>query len=62
MPPKRAPVKAVQWFWWNDNEWVAYSAEQNEALERGRAVRGRTAVRALSGTDARRRAERQDRH
>jgi hypothetical protein len=38
MPPKRVSVKVAQWFWWNDSEWVPYTAEQNESLEQNRAV------------------------
>jgi hypothetical protein len=38
MPPKRTSVSVAHWYWWNDTEWVAYSAAQNEDLERGRFV------------------------
>jgi hypothetical protein len=38
MPPKRSSVKVAQWFWWNDSEWIPYTADQNEALEQNRAV------------------------
>jgi hypothetical protein len=38
MPPKRVSVKVAQWLWWNDSEWVPYTAEQNESLEQNRAV------------------------
>jgi hypothetical protein len=57
MPPKRTSVSVAHWYWWNDTEWVAYSAAQNEDLERGRFVSDSFSLATINTSHKRHRVE-----